>query len=224
MTDVKAKIWPAYFVPDESGSMYDYVSVLNRGLTELLDRMQENGLAAALVRLSIIGFSDDVIEHTRLADLRDFETLPLLASHSGTSYASVFLDLRHRIDSDAAQLRSQGFLVLRPAIFFLTDGQPNKENWQSPLRALRGSDFKYRPNIISFGIGKAVPEVIRQVASEDQYAYIAATDINIGTAIMEFFEALTRSLIVTAQSVAEGIDEVVIDPPKGFRLAVDVIE
>jgi uncharacterized protein YegL len=224
MADIRAKILPTYFVPDESGSMSSVVGELNGGLTTLLDAMHGEMLAAAMIRFSIIGFSDDVIEHLLLSDLRQVEAMPILGAYNTTSYSAVFRDLRQRIEADVRLLRNEAFLVHRPVIFFLTDGQPNRDdNWERDLDLLSSHDFKYRPNILAFGIGQAVPEIIRRVASRDEFAYIAASGADTGAALARFFQALTASVVASGQNIARGKGELVLAKPEGFVLAVDVL-
>lgn len=225
MPDVAGKVLPIYFVPDESGSMAPNVGDLNEGLKALHDTMHENPQAADMIRFSIIGFSDSAIEHLRLADLRDLQTMPTLAARNGTSYAAVFRDLRNRIQLDVQELRSKGYLVHRPAIFFLSDGQPTnpESEWQDALRELRSEEFKYRPNIMAFGFRDAVPQVLLQVASKDEFAYIAAQSADTGAALIKFFESLTRSVVDSGRALAEGRAELPFDKPEGFTLAIDLL-
>lgn len=221
----KAKVVPIYFVPDESGSMASVVEELNQGLRALLDAMHQETMTAAMVRFSIIGFSDDIYEHLRLADLGKLETMPTLGAHAQTSYVSIFEDLRRRIDEDVNHLRSEGYLVFRPAVFFLTDGVPNPagQPWERALGELVGEGFKYRPNILAFGVGDAAPEVIRRVASRKEYAFIAAKGVDTGTAIAKFSRELTRTIMVTAGRMASGNPEIPMQKPEGFTYVFEVL-
>src|SRR5579859_4803749 len=114
-----------YFVPDQSGSMEHWVGELNEGLKALLDALSLDPMAAAAIRFSIVGFSDDVYEHLRLADLRNVEAMPTLTTYNQTSYVAIFNDLRQRIETDVKQLKGAGMIVLRPVVVFLSDGVPN---------------------------------------------------------------------------------------------------
>lgn len=222
MADVKAKILPTYFVPDESGSMSNVVRELNAGLKSLLDAMQEETLAAAMIRFAIIGFSDSVMEHLPLADLREVDSMPVLGSYAGTSYTAVFDDLYQRISSDVAALRGEGYVVARPAIFFLTDGIPNQDGrWQQALAKLQSPDFKFRPNIVAFGIGAAAPNTILQIATNQEYAFVAAAGSDTGAALIKFYRALSQSLVDSGLSMAQGRSELIFDKPEGFKLVID---
>jgi uncharacterized protein YegL len=220
--DPKAKISPVYFVPDESWSMDPVTAELNAGLKHLLDAIHGKPYAAAMIRFSIVGFSDNAMEHVRLADLRDLTNLPQLKAYSGTSYANIFRDLRTRLEADVRTLREDGNLVTRPIVFFLSDGEPNTEDWQSPLEALKSETFKWRPHILAFGIGDARAAVIREVASFPKWAFIAAQGSDAGVALTNFLDQLTRTVMSTAQSLAAGVAELPVEPPEGF-ISLDIL-
>jgi uncharacterized protein YegL len=224
VSENRAKALPVYFVPDESGSMNPFVAELNKGLKFLLDAMHRHGMAAALSRFSIIGFSDSVFEHLLLADIRTIAALPVLSAHAGTSYESVFRALRPRIESDVRQLQNDQLRVLRPVVFFLTDGEPNPgESWEQALDELCDESFKFRPNVVAVGIGNAVASVILRVATKKEFAFIAATGTDTGRALVEFFSAFTQSIVASTQNLANGRSELILEQPEGFRLAIDVL-
>lgn len=217
MSDVKATVLPVYFVADESGSMGGVIAELNGGVASLLDELAKEAFAAAKVRLAIWGFSDTAVMHLPLTDPRRIETVPTFAARNNTSFGTVFKELRSRIPEDVARLKSDGYLVNRPAVFFLTDGYPDdNDNWRDPLQELKSQAFRERPNLLAFGIGDAQPAVIREIASNEQYALIAAKGTDTGAALAKFCVALTVSVIKSAQAAAAGNQQLVIQPPEGF--------
>ncbi len=220
-----ARVLPIYFVADESGSMYPHVGELNQGLVSLLDAMQIETMAAAKIRFCIIGFNESVRCYLEPSDLRQLEDMPELTAYGNESYRAAFLELRKRIPSDVIKLKSEGYEVHRPAVFFLSDGFPTlPENWQAALADLKSEDFMERPNILAFGIGEADSEIIRQVATAPQYAFVSAQGVETGTAIAEFSKALTRSVIASGQGLVGGAAQLQIEEPKGFvSLAIDTI-
>lgn len=218
----KGSILLVYFVADESGSMARNIGELNDGLTTLQDRLQKEPQAAARVRFSVIGFSDTAFTHLEAADLRSTTWLPTLTAQGLTSYAAAFDQLGLRIAVDIPHLKQQGFRVLRPAVFFLTDGQPNaNDNWRAALANLRAQPT--RPNIIAFGIGDADAEIIRELATKEEYAFISARGVDTGFALSEFITSLTRSVVSSGQAVASGNAELQFERPEGFTLAVDFV-
>ncbi len=223
MSEPAGQVLPIYFVADESGSMAQNVSELNTGLVSLLDALQSETMAASKVRFSVIGFDDSVRCHLPMVDLRDIEQMPTLSANGSTSFAAAFNDLQQRIPSDASQLKGAGYQVNRPAVFFLTDGEPNPgDGWETARQTLMG--MPQRPNVLAFGIGQANAETIRQVATSPEYAFIAAAGVDTGKAIAEFIRALTQSVISSGQALADGRAELPIEKPDGFvNLAVDLI-
>ena len=182
-------------------------------------------MAAAKIRFCIIGFNESVRCYLEPSDLRQLEDMPELTASGNESYRAAFLELRKRIPSDVIKLKSEGYEVHRPAVFFLSDGFPTlPENWQAALADLKSEDFIERPNILAFGIGEADPEIIRQVATAPQYAFVSAQGVETGTAIAEFSKALTRSVVASGQGLGGGGAQLQIEEPRGFlSLAVDTI-
>jgi uncharacterized protein YegL len=223
VTEPRANVLPIYFVADESASMSANVEQLNRGLADLLDRLHTESMTAAKIRFCILGFSDDTLCHLPLSDLRQVERMPSFEARGTTSYRSVFEALRRQIPEDVAGLKRQGYLVNRPAVFFLSDGYPNPEDWRGALSALKDPGLRERPNVLAFGIGQADPRTIVEVASKPEYAFQAEAGVDTGVAIARFCEALTQSVVSSGQALASGKAELQGERPEGFTMAVDLI-
>lgn len=222
MGEPAGNVLPIYFVADESSSMAGDIDQLNLGLTSLLDALQGEAMAAAKVRFCVIGFADTATCYLEPADLRDVEVMPKLIARGSTSYASAFSALRARIPEDIARLKSSGYLVNRPAVFFLTDGVPNtNDGWETSYADLVGEAFAQRPNVLAFGIGKADAAMVKQIATRPEYAFITATGVDTGRAIAEFIKALTQSVISSGQALAGGRAELPLERPKDF-ICLDV--
>lgn len=218
----KGSILLVYFVADESGSMERNIRELNDGLITLQDELQKQPFAASKVRFSVIGFSDKAFTHLEAADLRTTQWLPTLSAQGLTSYSAAFTELGYRISVDIAQLKQQGFTVHRPAVFFLTDGQPNRhEDWRTARTKLL--DQPARPNILAFGIGDADASTVAELATKKEFALISAHGVDTGAALSEFLTSLTQSVISSGQALASGRAELQFDRPDGFTLAVDVV-
>ena len=224
VADVKGKVLPVYFVADESFSMADSIGQLNQGLTSLLDAINTETMAAAKVRMSVIGFADTAQCYLSLADLREVSEMPKMSARGGTSYRSAFDYLLGEIPNDARTLKSQGYQVHRPAVFFLTDGLPTDDGkWESALASIKSPDFHERPNLLAFGIGKANAQIIAQVASQETFAFQAAEGVDTGIAITKFLEALTHSIVSSGNALADDRPELVVERPEGFTMVMDTI-
>ena len=100
--------------------------------------------------------------------------------------------LKALIPQDIANLRSDGYQVFRPAVFFISDGEPTDSDWRDSFRELtdRAGNKRY-PNIISFGVDTADAEVIREIGTKG--AFLAEAGINPGSALREIMRSLTKS-------------------------------
>jgi uncharacterized protein YegL len=224
VADNRGHLLPVYILADESGSMAPYIRDLEAGLVSLYEALRSEPMIAAKVRLSVLGFSDDVAVRLALADLRTTEALPQLKSRGVTSYSAAFLDLLQRIPEDIQELKGEGYLVHRPAVFFLSDGQPNDKAWRDVhSKLVDRSTNRTAPNIIAFGIGDVQSVIILQVATQADFAFVSMAGTDIGTAIGKFFIALTASVVQSGRSLGSPNPELIVERPDGFRMAIDVV-
>lgn len=218
---------PVYVLADESFSMNPQRDELNAGLIALHESLRAEPMIAAKVRLAVLGFSDDVAVRLPLADVRSQQQLPRLTMRGGTSYEAVFNDLLARIPRDVSALKSDGYKVHRPAVFFLSDGQPTDDDdaaWQVPHRRLidRGAT-PVAPNIIACGIGDAEPRTILEVATNPNFAFVSVPGADLGRSIAQFFSALTASVVESGRALASGDPQLRIERPDTFNMAIDYV-
>jgi uncharacterized protein YegL len=228
MPDKKGNLLPVYVLADESYSMFGHAGQLNGGLASLYETVRAEPMIAAKVRLCVLGFSDDVAVRLPLADLRSANALPQMTIRSGTNYHAAFADLLTRIPGNVDDLKDAGYLVHRPAVFFLSDGQPNpdgaNENWVAARHRLTDRAHNpAAPNIISFGIGDVTPQTILDVATAPEFAFIAPDDADVGGSIAKFFVALTASIVQSGSSLNSPAPELIVEKPEGFHMAIDLV-
>lgn len=225
MPDTRGHLLPIYVLADESASMRSYARELNDGLISLYETLRSEPMIASKVRLSVLGFSDDVAVRMALADLRNHEGgLPELLSRSTTDYQAAFQDLVARIPQDIGTLKSSGYLVHRPAVFFLSDGQPNEDNWHQAHQQLTDKTVTPgAPNIIACGVGSVEADTILNVATRQEFAFVSVAGVDIGKSISQFFIALTASVVQSGRSLASANPELVVEKPEGFTMAIDVV-
>lgn len=229
MQETRGDVVPIYFVGDESYSMEgEPIVQLNDALSKLRDAAAESPAIGEKARFGILTFAGDALCRLELSPLSDDMTMPSVSCRDGgTSYRSVFEDLRHRLPGDVATLKADGYKVRRPLVFFLSDGQPTdhpETTWQQALGELKASSFKERPHILSFGIGDAQRDTIRMVASAPVYAWIQADGTSAANAIAEFGTSLIESISKSAEALARGSDEIHVPEPDGFvSLKADVL-
>jgi uncharacterized protein YegL len=217
-------VLPVYFVADESGAMQGYVSILNEGLKDLQQAVIRDSIAASKIRLTIIGFSGKAVIHSEMVDLRTVEMMPSFTAGGSTSYAAAFIELLRSMKFDIASLINQGYEVHRPAVFFLSGGEPDAgDPWRAELARLKDPSFAERPNIMAFGIDKAVDSIIREVASKPDYAFKALPEAgDVANVITHFAKELTRSVVTTRLNVvAGGKPQMNMRVPDGWTIALD---
>lgn len=199
------KVLPFYLVADESGSMGGApIDSLNIGLPGLHAAVTQSPYLADIARFGIIGFSDDASVIFPLTDLANVTGFPKLYPKSLTNFGGAFRLLRETIDKDIADLKAEGVLPHRPLVFFFSDGEPTDIGWEEELRELHDKAWKFHPNIVTFGLGDANPDVMKQIATV--VAYIENSDgyQDPGVAITSMVEAVTNSVISSASSIRDG--------------------
>lgn len=224
MAGNSGNLLPVYMVADESYSMSNYIGNLNDGLTQLHSALMGEPMAAAKVRFTILGFSNDVQLRLAMADLRHEDKLPQLMARTQTAYGKVFEDLRARIPADVASLKGQGYTVHRPAVFFLSDGQPTDgDGWRKTRDQLVDRNVTTAaPNIIACGIGDVHPQTMLDVATQPDYAFVS-TGSDLGAEIAKFCAALTKSIVKSGRTVGSAQPELVVERPQNFKMAIDVV-
>lgn len=223
-TESLGTVLPFYFVADESASMGTNIDAMNEALDDLLGALHEQSFAASKVRFAILGFNHQARLYLPPTDLRELNQLPQLEAFGTTQYSSAFDLLAAQIPYDVQQLKAQGYDVTRPAVYFLTDGLPTDDDqrWRSSRDALLS--IRERPNLLAFGLGDAEAGVVREVATDPKYAFLVREGVDVASALVEFFSALTQSIIHSGQNVAAGHNKLDIERPSNFiSLDMDVL-
>ncbi|MHC0431290.1 vWA domain-containing protein [Streptomyces sp. O3] len=225
MADTKGVLLPAYVLADESASMGPYRDELSDGLISLCEGLRAEPMVAAKLRLAVLGFSDDVEVRLAVADMRTETTLPQLTIRGITNYGAAFDDLLSRIPTDVQWLRGQGYKVHRPVVFFLSDGQPTDgQVWRNPHAQLTDkARTPTAPNIIACGIGDAQAATMVEVATRQEFAFVAKEGTDLGRAISEFFHALTASLVASSHALNSDNPQLVVNRPDQFTMAIDEV-
>lgn len=159
------------------------------------------------VRFSLLDFSDDAQVVIPMCDLTKVPVgdIPTLTARGGTSYAAAFQLLQHQIPIDVAQMKAEGHKVHRPAVFFLTDGEPTDADaiWKSAFADLVSPSFKERPNFIPFGVAEAKKEILDQLVypTNRMRSFVQRAGADPADAIATMAEKLVSSIIASASSI-----------------------
>lgn len=221
----RGKVLPMYILIDESASMAPYMEQLNSGMRSLYTTLIGEPMTAAKLRLSVVGFSNTVVEHLHLADLRSVAEIPPFAPRYSTDYGAAFQFLLRQIPLDVTELKANGYAVSRPAVVFLSDGQPSAENWRAErARLVDKSATRAAPNIVACGVGDAVEaSTILAVATDANFAYVTIKGADVGDAIAKFCTTLSESIVQSGRLVGTGREELVVQKPEVFRMAIDEV-
>jgi uncharacterized protein YegL len=173
------------------------VEAINDSLPALHQEIGSNPALADKTRFCLIGFSSRAEVLLPLADLSTVSSIPGLHANGVTSYGPVFELLYATITDDAARLRAEGVQVYRPAVFFVSDGQPS-DSWEAAYKRLTDTRWRLHPNILAFGVGNTDPRTMQEVATVR--AFVADGTMGPGLALREFAQSLIRSIVVSASS------------------------
>ena len=193
-------VLPFYILCDESGSMdaNGGIDAVNKGLPELHAAIAGDPLVSDKCRIGLITFSDIAEELLPLSNLSDVQAMPGCAAKGMTNYGEAFNLLRVVISRDIANMKSQGIQVYRPAVFFITDGEPT-DDWEANHRALTDKNVNPQaPHIIAFGEAGANPAVIGKIGTKA--AFIANQGVDPGNALKEILKSLTNTIVNSSSS------------------------
>lgn len=191
---------PVYIVVDTSASLAGDMDSVNESLAQLFGALRSEPLVVDLARIAVVQFASEAREVLPLSDVRDLSALSAMAAHGSTDYGAAFRLVRRVIARDVAALKSAGERVLRPVMFFLSDGSPVDHDWRNALRELQSSEFRERPTIVAFGIGSVDPDIVREIGSSGGGAFMVSARLDTGDAIRSVFDGLAAMLGSTVQS------------------------
>ena len=191
-------VLPFYIVCDEGSSMTDdAIAAVNVGIGEVFRAILGDPVLDNKARVGIITFNDQASVLLPLTELSQITQSPgCIRSVNPSSYKNVFHLLKAQIETDVLSLEVEGFRVHRPFVFFITFGKPVVEDWRYSLKQLTDTKFRFRPNIVSFGVVGADPSVVKEVSTplesgsgkKQSFAFLAQDGVNPGSALREIYK------------------------------------
>lgn len=211
------QVVPVYLVIDESAGMRAYRSDLVHGLTTMIDTLRTDPRLPGGMWVSILGFSDDAHVRLRLADVHGVTAAPDLIMGGTANYGAVFSDLLTRVPADVQTLKTAGHRVFRPLVFFITSGRPAEATvWQIPYRQLTDrAATPMAPIIVAYGVGGSPPELMLQIATQPDYAFVAPRGLGSAATVSSVVRALTDTLAAVVISGRAGVAAGTVQPGTG---------
>ena len=204
--------------------MQKSIGAINDELPFLKREVEEDPIVGDIARFGIITFSSDARMALPLSDLLDVEAMPSLTAKGSTNYEAAFEFLYGAIQHDMDWFKSNGAQIYRPAVFFITDGYPDRDcDWQPPLQRLVDPSFKYRPNIVTFGFGSASEGTLAQVATFKAYAANAGESPS--EVLRTIARELTRSIMASSQAASKGQASLALpqEIPGMYEIPIDLL-
>ncbi|MFD0575710.1 vWA domain-containing protein [Dactylosporangium darangshiense] len=186
------------------------LAAANNILPEIVDALAQQPILSDKVRFGLIDFSDDAGVRLPLCDLLDPGlALPGLSVRGGTSYSAAFTTLRHEMEANIAQLKGDGYVVHRPAVWFISDGAPTDPEpaWRQAFADL--TTAKAYPNFIPCGVDQADLRVMGSLihpsdGNKKMALYMMEKNTDPAKAITAMAEILISSMIQSGHSLAGG--------------------
>jgi uncharacterized protein YegL len=231
----RAKLLPFYLVIDVSLSMSGKkLASANKIMPAVSDALANDPILCDKIRFGVIDFASDAQVRLPLCDPLDPNvTLPSLSVRGSTSYAKAFRLVRSEIEANVKQLKADGFAVHRPAVFFLSDGEPTDRGaeWRAAFAELTTYDpatkkgFATYPNVVPCGVddanGKTLKELIHPAhGPKPMQMYLMDKGEDAAKAITQIAEILISSMVSSGQSMATGGSGIILpnkqDVPAGI--------
>lgn len=153
---------PCYVVCDVSSSMTDYIGELRAGLREFRGSAHADPVAAAGIRVCVIGVADTPRVLQPLRPVTELAELDGRSPCAGTNFGPVFELLRAVIERDVSALKRNR----RPVVFFVSDGRPtDPHEWPVAFAALDDPTWTARPEVIAFGVGATDPDTLARIGT-----------------------------------------------------------
>lgn len=237
--DDQQKLLPFYLVCDVSWSMVESgaLEAANQILPSLVKALENDPIICDKVRFGVIDFSDDAQLVLPLCDLLEQTSLPELEGRGGTSFRAAFDLVRSQIERDVSQLKADGFMVHRPAVFFLSDGVPTdlEQDWKASFEALTyydkatGQGFRMYPNIIPFGLVGSDPQGLQQLihpssGPQAMRMFLAEQDQSAASAVTKMAKLLVVSVIQSGTGMNSGGSGIVLPTQDEVDEGITVVE
>lgn len=205
LAGARGAVMPVYVAVDESVAMTRYRERLANGMVALCDALRAEPMAAAGLRLTIVGYDGASRQLLGLCDPRAITRAPEPVIGNAASQRALFADLLRRLPRDARRLASKGCQVQRPAVFILTNGPlADPASWEAAWRQLVGGQaLTPPPHVFAFGVDAARADEMQQIATQPGLAYLAPPGPGTAGAVDDFFRAVSACVLQAGQALGD---------------------
>ena len=191
------KVWPCYFMCDASASMGGItIDLANSALEKIWIEMIKSPAVSDKAWVSVISFSDTAEVLVPLTESLGLSEMPVCLAGGIANYGRAFRKIRETIDNDVLRLKSEGFRVIRPVIFFISNGQPADEDWRHAYADLVDEGSVFRPHITGFACNSSANEILGEVATSRGVSGISSVcNLTDAAALMEQLREMFTEII-----------------------------
>jgi uncharacterized protein YegL len=184
-------------------------------LIQILDDLACDPVISDIARVCIVYYAGEASVLIPLSYLGG--SIPPLNFQAGPRrYGPAFQLMSDLIRSDIPQLKTAGFSVMRPVIFFFSGGKPS-DNWRDSYGELTGPT-SVRPHICTWAIGDPRETNLAEIASA-RGIHFTGTSISPGVLLAEFFRRLVSSNVNEDEAPDAG--SVTVIPEEGGWISVE---
>ena len=225
------KVFPFYLVLDVSSSMWSErhphpnpYEVMQSSLLPIFDEISDDLTARDTAHVSIIEFGTTARTLLPLTPVAQDPTVAQLGRQTKTDYKAAFDLLAASLSRDIPPLLDRGNKIFTPAVYFLTDGQPETAAGPQPLAewlparkaldSLTHRGRSYSPTILALGLGTAKRETLREVRSTNPpgVACVAKPGANPASLVGAVVTSIMKSV-----SASPGAGTLVFTTPAGME-------
>lgn len=181
--DVSRSMWDPEFIEQSGSAWSSAIGVastpfqqIEESLPGLVETLEDDISIRDTAHISVIAFGDHaqvVLPLTPLnADDPSALSIGPMARQYSTNYAVVFKHLHQQIREDVKRLMAVGSELYTPAIYFITDGNPQSggkpqtvADWLPLRQSFEHTNFPVSPTIVALGLGDVSPDTLRLIAS-----------------------------------------------------------
>jgi len=202
----RADLYTFYVICDRSYSMLgEPMRVLNTELRAMFAYIASDPGVNDRCRVSVSAFSTSAERLVPLSSASDVTIIPEIEASGVTNYGRAFAHLSSIISEDYVALEP-AHRLLRPVVFFLTDGSPTDESWVDELTSL--CDIrKANPPLVIFcplaDVGAVVKNELRTIPDIVEPVIKQSAGTVLQEVVSETVKSILRSVVATTTNAAD---------------------